>query len=342
MDLLPTDDQNQILSSVTSYLSKELPIDRHRGKKGTCTEPGKDALKALAEMGWYSLSLPEASGGVGYTLIEEMLLFREIGRQLGPIPVLAGVLGAHVAALAKSEDLTAKIVSGEARVALAAGHTADAKKDSFAGSVQIFGAKDCDFVLLIGQKKAALFSAAKLADWQSRDCLDSTISMAVAKLDGAKPAAMVSDNSQALFRRAIILTAAMQVGVAEAASEMASEYAKIRVQFGKPIGSFQAVRHPCADNATRCEAAHSQLIFAAICEQNNRDDAAFQVSAAAILAGDAAIRNCRTNIQTHGAMGVTDELSAHLLLKRAHVLEQLFRTPNNHLADMLSAPAPTE
>ena len=143
-----------------------------------------------------------------------------------------------------------------------------------------------------------------------------------------------------LFDRAAVLSAAMLVGLAEAARDQGAAYAQERVQFGKPIGVFQAIKHPCADMAVRCEAAWSQTCYAALALRDGLGDAAFQVSAAKSLAGDAAKDNASANLQIHGGYGFTTEYDAHTLVKRTHVLNALAGTQRLHLRRVLEAPAP--
>jgi hypothetical protein len=132
---------------------------------------------------------------------------------------------------------------------------------------------------------------------------------------GASVVAEVRD--AALARRLRLLIAAQQQGVAETAVAESNGYARLREQFGRPIGSFQAVRHRIVDMEVRARRAEAQLYFAAVALRDEREDAAFQVEAALLLANDAARANAEENIAVHGAIGVTTENSAHLLLKRA-------------------------
>jgi alkylation response protein AidB-like acyl-CoA dehydrogenase len=133
-----------------------------------------------------------------------------------------------------------------------------------------------------------------------------------------------------------VLISAMLVGVAEATRDMGVEYAKQRVQYGKPIGSYQAIKHPCADMATRCEAAVSLLLFAALAVREGRPDAVFQVAAAKRIATQAALENSRANVQIHGGMGYTWEHDAHLYVTRARVLNQVFGDVHAQQATLLA------
>jgi alkylation response protein AidB-like acyl-CoA dehydrogenase len=101
---------------------------------------------------------------------------------------------------------------------------------------------------------------------------------------------------------------------------MAVAYAKVREQFGRPIGSFQAVKHHCANMAIAARSARDQVTFAAIAIDDGREDAALQVECALLTAGEAALENAGKNIQIHGGIGFSDEADPHLILKRTRVL----------------------
>jgi alkylation response protein AidB-like acyl-CoA dehydrogenase len=123
-----------------------------------------------------------------------------------------------------------------------------------------------------------------------------------------------------------LIDAAALAGIARAALDMAVAYAGLREQFGRPIGSFQAIKHHCANMALAARCAADQVSFAAVALDDDNDDddartdAALQIESAFYVAGAAAIDNCGKNIQVHGGMGFSDEADPHHLLKRARVL----------------------
>jgi alkylation response protein AidB-like acyl-CoA dehydrogenase len=132
-------------------------------------------------------------------------------------------------------------------------------------------------------------------------------------------------------REGATLTAALLLGLADGAMELAVAYAKEREQFGRPIGSFQAVKHLCADMLTRTELARSAVYAAAVTlDGRGIDDPDRMVAAAKITAGEAARANGKSCIQIHGGMGFTAEVDAHLYLKRALVLETWFGSADDH------------
>ena len=143
-----------------------------------------------------------------------------------------------------------------------------------------------------------------------------------------------------VFHSAMVLLAAQLVGIAEASLAMACEFAKTRVQFGKPIGVNQAVKHCCADMAVAAESALQQTMFAAICINDSRADAEFQTRTAKFIAGRSAIDNASAGIQLHGGMGFTWEHDIHLYLERARVLDLLLGSRTEQLTELLRLPTP--
>jgi alkylation response protein AidB-like acyl-CoA dehydrogenase len=117
-----------------------------------------------------------------------------------------------------------------------------------------------------------------------------------------------------------LLATAYAVGCADAACDMAADYAKIREQFDRPIGWFQSLKHICSDMAVRCAVARSQLYHAACALDADDAEAAFHIAAAKRVSDQAALENGRANIQVHGGIGMTDKAYPHLCLKRAHLL----------------------
>src|SRR5262249_10037068 len=131
--------------------------------------------------------------------------------------------------------------------------------------------------------------------------------------------------------------AAMQVGVAESALALIVEYAEVRETFGRKIGTYQAVRHACADMALRAEAERCQLWSASAALKERRSDAPVHLDAAKHLANRAAVMNADVDIQLHGGIGVTEEHDAHLLLKHGLLLARMFGSKRTLLARLLHA-----
>jgi alkylation response protein AidB-like acyl-CoA dehydrogenase len=277
--------------------------------------------KGLAGMGWYALALSTDAGGSGLSAVEHALFFREVGRQCGPVDVLAQCLAAM---MVDDEALRNTITAGDAGVALAIADGA---------AVRILGAADGTYALQVSRDEAKLM-ALDGQSLENRSSLDPAIAM---RMSGAAMAPLAAQRGDHIWHMGQLGVAAMLVGIAEAALDQIVDYAKVRETFGKKIGSWQAVRHPCADMAIRVEAARSQLWFAATAMKEGRSDAAMHLDAAKHLANQAAVANADSNIQLHGGIGVTDEHHAHLFLKHAMVLSKLFGSRRELLGRILHA-----
>ena len=328
MNLLPTPEQDQITESVRAFLTKELPTDERTWRR-------------CAGLGWFGLGLDESHGGVGYGLAEETLLFRELGRHLTPGPFLATVLGARLAAHAGEAGIAAAILSGEERVGWAepcgpSDHVDETLQDRFT-LLDCGGAR---WTLVLTQSGAGLLETDAFRSASAVACLDSSVSLAVVEAQDLPVRVWRPSGELRLFDRGLVLAAALLVGMAEATRDMAAAYATTRVQFGKPIGTFQAVKHQCADMAVRAEAALAQTLFAALTVADDRPDARFQATAAKVTAFDAAHRNAATNVHVHGGLGITWEHDAHLYVKRAHVVDRMLGGQRAHLLQLLAQPAP--
>jgi hypothetical protein len=151
------------------------------------------------------------------------------------------------------------------------------------------------------------------------------------------PAETLDADAGALRRLGTVLAAAEAVGVAERALEMSVAYAKVRQQFGRPIGSFQAVKHRCADMAVRAEVARSAVTWAAVALRDGEPEPARHAHGAKALASAAAVANASENVQNHGGIGYTWEAGPHLYLKRAWLLEHTFGSRAVHLDALAGA-----
>lgn len=339
MDLLQTPDQEAIVASVSGFLAKRMPLAAVRERRGDSAAFDREDWKRCAELGWFGLGVAEDFGGVGYTPAEEALLFREIGRILAPGPFLPTVLGAHIAAAAGHAGLCQDIIAGDTVVGLGQPRR-DRPADigaEVSGPLDLVDAADTDLVAVIGAGGAALLKTSDLGMSEPEPAIDPGARLASAHPDGVP--ALAHTDPAPVFVRGLVLAAALQTGIAEATRDMAVEHAKTRVQFGRPIGVNQAIKHRCADMAIRAEAAYSQVLFAALALGSGRSDAEFQALSAKIVADNAAVTNAAENIQVHGGMGYAYEHDSHLYVKRARTVERLLRGPQE-LLDALTGLAP--
>jgi alkylation response protein AidB-like acyl-CoA dehydrogenase len=339
MDLLPDDAQQEVIASTAALLAKELPIARLRGAHATGPEQLSDAQwRAFAELGWFGLGLAEEQGGVGFTLVEEVLLARELGRALAPPSVLATLLAARCAALAGDAARRDGLLAGTLRAGWAEPVGEARLGERVRGRFQWIDGAGAALAVAAGEQGCALLAADSLRG-APQPCLDDAVQLASGELD-APALAFVPAAREPLGLRAALLSAAALAGISEAARDQAARYANERVQFGKPIGAFQAIKHRCADMAVRSEVAWQQTAYAALALREPLVDAPFQVASAKALAVQAALENAASNVQVHGGYGFTVEYDAQLLVKRAHVYERLAGSRSAQLAALLAAPAP--
>jgi alkylation response protein AidB-like acyl-CoA dehydrogenase len=336
MDLMPSAEQDAIRDAIRGMLRDRMPSERVRATMGGEAPVDRAFWRQAGELGWFGLALPEAAGGAGYGLPEAMILFTELGRAIAPGPWLGTVLAAQAL---RRESALARVLAGDRLIGLVDDPTDalgnDATLDGTAG-----GIVDADLVeafLVLGTKAVRVVDAG--ADGLTVTAglsMDPTRRLGTLMARGVRATVLDADAS-ALRRAATVLVAAEAVGVAERTLEMSVEYAKVRQQFGKPIGTFQAIKHRCADMATRTEVARAVVVFAAVAVEDGEPAVDFHVHSAKALAADAAIQNATDNVQNHGGMGYTWESDAHLYLKRARVLEHVCGSRMAHL-DAIAAP----
>ena len=335
MDLLPSDDQQQIVDTIKDFLVNEAPVDRLR-EYGAIGNPDAKLWPQLGELGFFALGLPEDKGGVGLSAAEEMLAFQQFGYHLVSPTIFGLVLGSRLAAFAGDEELRDQILSGTLRVGLA-NHRGAAGSE---GDYHLFEAGQADWILILNEENATLHSRADFAEIAAVNSTDSVLELERATLGDSAPRVQVSKNVDKLHSRALMLLGAYSVGISEGARDMAVEYAKVREQFGKQIGSFQAIKHICADMAIRSEAALCQASFAALVMDEGSPDTDFHAVASKIVSTEAAVKNAAANIQVHGAFGFTAEANAHHYLKRAHVIDMLCGALREQKKRMLTFPTP--
>ncbi len=335
MDLLPSDDQQQIVDTLKNFLINEAPVDRLRAF-GAIGNPDSRLWPKIGELGFFSLGLPEDKGGVGLSAAEEMLAFQQFGYHLLSIEVFGMVLGARVAAFAQDVALRDELLSGSLRVGIA-NHRGAA---GGARDYHLFEADKADLVLVLEEDRAALYPLSAFTGVERVNSTDAVLILERATLGDAEPRAQVDKQIDNVHSRALMLLGAYAVGVGEGARDMAVDYAQVRQQFDKPIGAFQSIKHICADMAIRSEASLCQAAFAALVLADNLPDTDFHVVASKIVATRAAVANAAANIQVHGAFGFTSEANAHHYLKRAHTTDMLWGSLREQRARILTFPTP--
>ena len=336
MDFRVSEAQRELAEGIRTMLAGRLPLERIRAREGDEHVISPDDWAALGDTGVFSLTLPEPAG-VGLALSDAVVVFEELGRALVPGPLVGTFLAA-------ARDLVPGAAEGRAMVGVLA--SSDGGPPWL---VEHLSSLDAALFLPGGGTGGGL---SLLMDIRHAP----TAQRVATPLDPLTPlwqltqlpvqAPDLDDPDQELFRDGAVLTAALQVGHAAETLDLAVAYAKEREQFGKPIGSFQAVKHMCADMLVRAEVARA-AVHAAACLADASDvlgaeaaaagttPFAWQQRAAAgakLLADEAALGNARAAIQVYGGMGFTWEVPLHLHLKRARVLSTTFGTPAAHAA----------
>jgi alkylation response protein AidB-like acyl-CoA dehydrogenase len=360
MNFAFTEEQEQLRQFVRSFLDDKSSEAAVREQMDT--EQGYDPAvwsQLSEQLGLPALAIPEEFGGQGYSFVELGVVLEEMGRRLLCAPFLSGVLASQ--AIIHSGDDAAKaahlpgIASGETLAALA--FTEESGKWDESGITLAATGSGSDYTLsgvksfvIDGHVANLLVVAARTANGvslftvagdaagltrQSLSTMDQTRKQA--KLTFADtPATLLGTEgagwatlSTVLDLGAIAL-AAEQVGGAQFVLEMAVQYAKDRVQFGRPIGSFQAIKHKCADMLLEVESAKSAAYYGMWCAAELNDELPSVASLAKAYCSEAYFHAAAENIQIHGGIGFTWEHPAHLYFKRAKSSELLFGDPAYH------------
>ncbi len=330
MDFRVGDEQRELAEGIRAMVAGRLPLERVRTREGAERVAEATDWQALGETGVFSLTLPEPDG-TGLGLAEATVVFEELGRALVPGPLV----GTFLAAVAGA-------VEGAAEGAVQVGTLCAGRPGPVL--VEHLGSLDALLVLAADGPPQLLAPAPTGGARHLAHALDPLTPMW--RLDALPFGGTLADDGGGLWRTGTVLTAALQVGHAAAVLDLAVAYAKERQQFGQPIGSFQAIKHMCADMLVRAEVARA-AVHAAACLADAPDVAATEaavagctrgqllersVSGAKVLADEAAITNARAAIQVHGGMGFTWEVPLHLHLKRARVLATTFGAPAERAA----------
>jgi alkylation response protein AidB-like acyl-CoA dehydrogenase len=332
-----------IADAARSLLLDAPPIGQIRATDRMTLLPDAATWSGYAEQGWFGLSLPEESGGVGLGLSEHTILLLEAGRLLAPGPLVATITAAHLAAQAGQAERVTALLEGATRAAFV---LSDGEPGSTTtGEVVAVGdGLGADLVVAFDGPDVLLFEAGSLAEAKPVLALDPGSRLVHGRLDGGAAVATVS-GPEAVWLRATaeVLSAAVLCGIAQAVVDMSVEYAKVRTQFGKPIGTFQAVSHRCAWMAARAEAARCQTLFTGLSMDAAADDegvadAVLSARSSLAIAVGSARENCADNMRNHAAIGMTYEHDAHLYLLRSQAVTASMGSQHTRLRALAEAP----
>jgi len=372
---LSLDERDDLRSTARTLLGRESTPERVRA--AVCDPPGFDRhlWNQMVGLGWTTIHLPEQHGGAGCGFADVAVILHELGRSITPSPFLASAILAGTAlAVAPNDQMAGKLLAeltagtalGSVALASAEGSYDVARSTttwrSDGGSVRLDGASgfvlDADLasVLVVGARDAGGHDAAIAVDptapgvrieraWS----VDETRRLFTVSFDDVpvpsermlcEPGPEAARLLDQVLAAGVVAACCDAAGVAEQALERAARYATERTQFGKPIGSFQAVKHHCANMAIAVEASRAATRGAA--EQLDGDPSEWTTAAAitASYVGPACAEACALGLLVHGGIGFTWEQDSHLYLKRAKLDEVLFGTPSWHRRRLADAVFP--
>ncbi len=331
--------------TVREFLASTGTLDTVREASLTDAAIDRDIWNGLREMGLLGLHVPEEYGGAGYSFVETAIVFEELGRRVAPVPLLSTVMAIQAILTAGSQEqktsLIPSMASGEQMVSLAvfeSAHDLDLVGASatlgdhgwvLSGTKRyVIDAPNADMFVISATTKdgVGLFVVDALADGVTVTAipsLDATRPLGEVTLDGVVVAAnarLVGSSGESAIRASldvgVVAMAQEQAGGAQRCLEMATEYALTRHQFGRAIGSFQAVKHMCADMLVSVEHARSVASHAAR-SLDDHDESRVAVPLAKSVCSDAYLQTAGNTIQVFGGIGFTWEHDAHLYFKRA-------------------------
>ncbi|MCP9628508.1 acyl-CoA/acyl-ACP dehydrogenase [Rhodopseudomonas palustris] len=346
-----SDDQKQLRDQARRFLAEKCPPRAVRAVLEGKADYDRDLWKGLAEMGFLGVAIPEEFGGTGAGHLELCVIAEELGRALAPVPFASTVyLAAEALLIAGSDEQKQKwlpkISSGEAigtlalfegtgnpshkavKVTASNGTISGTKKPVADGAIADFAivaartgnsGREADISLFLVDLKAGGVTAKALQN------VDPSRQQAELVFAGAKaePLGAANEGWSILSRvmdRAAVLIGFEQVGGADRALEMGRDYALDRIAFGRPIGSFQAVKHILADMYVSATLARSNCYYGAWALSTDAGELA-EAAAAARISATQAFQHCaKQNIQVHGGMGFTWEFDCHLYYRRSNAL----------------------
>jgi alkylation response protein AidB-like acyl-CoA dehydrogenase len=343
-----SESQQLLKDNARKFFAGECPIDEVRRLMETETAYDERLWGKMAEQGYTGIIVPEQYGGVGLSEVELILLMEEAGRALLPGPLfstvaLAGAMIDRAASPDQRKTYLAPISSGDARstVAMLEAHASwdptDLRMSAANGRLtgeKLFvpDAAVSDFIVVVAQN--GVFVADQKAPGikiEPMRAMDLTRKLYAVRFSNTpvEQLAGLEGSAEALDVAAAALVAEM-VGGMQHTLDITVEYAKMRKQFGKPIGMYQAVQHQCADMYLETESARSAVYYAAWALAEHAPDSQVAVSIAKMYASDAARLVGNRGIQVHGGMGFTWENDVHLYYKRAKASETAFGESTYH------------
>ncbi|HEX5378789.1 MAG TPA: acyl-CoA dehydrogenase family protein [Phenylobacterium sp.] len=345
MDFSLTTDQKMMQESLQRTLGDAAPLERTRRFADDPADPGSDIWAALTDFGLPGIVIPEEYGGLGLKLLDAALMSEALGRAAAPAPFLGAVLAPLALLHAGSREQQAhwlpKLASGEVTAAAAISEGVAGARDG--AGVSASGGRlsgKALFVLdgmsaqliVVGDRDGGLHLVRGDAQGLSREIMtgiDLTRRMAELRFDNvaAEPLAGAAGGLERLRDAGWVLLAADTLGACDVMIAKAVDYAKERRQFGRVIGSFQAVKHLCAEMAAETEPCRALVWYAAYAFDDAPEEASLTAAHAKAHTSEVGRFVARTATEVHGGMGITDLLGLHYWFKRVGLNRQLLGGP---------------
>ena len=362
MDFSLNEFQSMLTDSVDKFVSNEYPFDKRQANANSDAGFGADTWQTFCELGWTALPFAEEDGGLGGGPIETMLLMQQFGCGLVVEPylanvVLAGGLLRRLGTSAQKDKWLAPLIEGQLQAAVA---IAEPQNRYEFAEIETSAARDGDEWILNGKKSVVLnggnaelllipadsdgisvFAVPANSDGlrvQKYRTVDGSAAADVT-LQGVRvgPDALLGEAGQgsaalqAVINDAILAVSAEAVGIMRALTEKTVEYCKNRVQFGVPIGSFQALQHRMVDMLTASEQSYSLLLWATMANADGTDEADRAIHAIKYQIGTAGKLVGQEAVQLHGGMGMSWEFDVGHYFKRLTVIAQILGNADWHL-----------
>jgi alkylation response protein AidB-like acyl-CoA dehydrogenase len=358
-----SEEQEFLRTTAREFLAKESPMTAVRELMDDPRGYKPEIWAKMAELGWTGLLLPEEYGGAALSLVDLIVVAEELGRALTPAPFFATLQGSlavlHGGTEQQKKEILPAVAAGRKVLSFAIteeagnedpdGLATRAVRDGSAwklSGTKLFvpDAQNADAIVVAarsggaGEAGISLFVVERGAPGLSitpLKSMDQTRRIAEVRFDGT-PAQLLGrenggwDTWRKVRTHALVYLSAEALGGAQKVLDDSVKYAKERVQFGKPIGVNQAIKHKCADMLIEVESSKSITYYAAWAVSENTDEAELAASMAKAYTSDAYRHASAENIQIHGGVGFTWEYDCHLYFKRAKAIEVTYGDPTEH------------
>jgi alkylation response protein AidB-like acyl-CoA dehydrogenase len=317
-----TDDQQAIKRTARDFLASRFKAEKVR----ELAEAGSydDALWGeISELGWPGIFIDEEHGGQGLGVVELVILQEELGYALAPTPFFSNAAAGFLIQQAGSDEQKQRLLPG-----IASGEQRGTVGVVTNGEAPLVPDADSAAVIVLVDGDSASVVEADGAEIEQRDTIDSTRRFSSVRANGGGE--QLGGDVQAGLDRAEIALAAELVGIGQWAMETAVAYAKDRKQFDRPIGSYQAVAHRCAQMMLEVEGSRSAVYYAGWTADNEPESVSLAASMAKAYASDAGWRVTASSLQVHGGIGFTWEHDLHFFLKRARTDGHLLGSARSH------------